>query len=63
MTEQQEQEFLSLYEKLDSQEQVKWWLMLSRDEIIKSETQTEIMLGNMREKVKKIESRTLNLEL
>ncbi|NMW21712.1 hypothetical protein CV133_gene17 [Chlorobiaceae phage CV-1-33] len=61
MTEQQEQEYLRLYAKLPERDQVKFSLMLNRDEIVSSETQTDKMLDHMQEAVNKHESRTLNI--
>jgi len=44
MTDAQEEEYLALYDKLPERDQVKFALMLNRDEIVKSDTQTEHML-------------------
>jgi len=61
MTDAQKETYLALYEKLPERDQVKFALMLNRDEIVNSETQTDKMLDNMLESVSKYESKTLNI--
>jgi len=61
MTDAQEEEYLALYDKLPERDQVKFALMLNRDEIVKSDTQTEHMLRLMKEQLEHRESRTLNI--
>jgi len=61
MTDAQEEEYLALYDKLPERDQVKFALMLNRDEIVKSDTQTEHMLRHMKEQLEHRESRTLNI--
>lgn len=61
MTDAQKETYLALYEKLPERDQVKFELMLNRDEIVNSETQTDKMLDHMLESVSKYESKTLNI--
>jgi len=61
MTDAQKETYLALYEKLPERDQVKFALMLNRDEIVNSETQTDKMLDHMLESVIKYESKTLNI--
>ena len=53
MNDRQKEEYLALYSRLPDIDQVKYGLILNRNEIISSETQFEKVLSGMRERVRK----------